>query len=190
PTRWRSGRTPSRGRWGRRGRARWPWRPGGAWRGSTTGTAWWDASPAACWSSWGCRRERRAVRGMTNQRGSYRKTILAVTLLAIFGLGGEGAVGWLLLRGRVGWVVPAIASVALALAVGLCGLVVAGGFIALQRDRWEAQGIPYAPKGRREWLPGPLGGAVRGALRLLGSAVNRSPARLALRPGESIEVKA
>jgi hypothetical protein len=119
---------------------------------------------------------------------------MSLAALALLGVAGAGA--GLLLTARESstwpawaWVLWAAAVLLVLLPLGLLLLVISGGVIALRRDTLEAQGKPYAPRGRREWLPGPLVQLLRGVVRNVRSLRPGGPARLDLRPGELVQVK-
>jgi hypothetical protein len=127
-------------------------------------------------------------------RRSYRKTVVAGTVLA---LGGVMLLGFLLRLAWLGagnwawtaWLLWASGAGAGALALAWIGLVVAGGIIALRRDALEARGIPYASSERRESLPGPFVSGWRRLSRTVRSPFFGVAGRLDLRPGELVETK-
>lgn len=121
---------------------------------------------------------------MDDHRRSYWKTVVVASILAA---GGTFVLGWLL------WTAQPVVAVGIGLAsgalVGWASLVVAGGLIALRRDTLETLGAPYATREPREWVAGPLVGAVRAVIRRIAHPWRGRPDRLDLRPGESVEVK-
>jgi hypothetical protein len=131
---------------------------------------------------------------MAEYRRSYQKTTVAASLAAVGALGG---LAWLLgaaAQGRRAWPVETwvawggLAAI-LVVAAKVMALVALGGLTALRRDLLEARGVPYARARGREWLPGPLVQATRRALRRIAPPGRRRPRRLALRPGEVVEVR-
>src|SRR5512144_132852 len=103
----------------------------------------------------------------------------------LIALAGRKGPGWPLWA----WLAWTLVLLSLALLLGLFGLTIVGGGIALRRDSLEARGIPYPPRGRREWLPGPSVQLVRRFARRIASGLPGRAGRLDLRPGELVEVK-
>jgi hypothetical protein len=128
---------------------------------------------------------------LVDARSSYSKTVFIAAPVFGAGLGLAVASGWFLFAGQhspLTLVLAALVSLGLLIATGWLGLVLAGGLIAIRRDTLESRGVPYAPRRRREWLPGPGVRAVRSGIRGITGFFGRRPGRLGLRPGEVVEV--
>lgn len=131
---------------------------------------------------------------MLDGRRSYRKTTVVAAAVTLGGLsllfilgrvGVAGAGG----RSLLAWGCWVGATLAVGVASAWTCLVAAGGLIALRRDELEEEGRPYASKARRESVAGPFRMWLYRTLRWSERAGARPPARLALRPGEWVEIR-
>lgn len=131
---------------------------------------------------------------MTEQRGSFRKTVMAVAVVVLASVAFAALLEVLAAaRGQgvtlASWIVV-WGLVVVALLVALwASLVATGGLIAMHRDALEERGQPYGSFARREALVGPFRAWLYRTLRRNERRDGTPRPHLGLRPGEWVEIR-
>ena len=130
---------------------------------------------------------------MTSHRRSYWKTVVIAGMLGSSGLAVSAGLAFVFVRfepwpitARLAWISGT--SVAVGAVVWMV-LVVAGGLIALHRDRLEDRGLPYVVRTPRERASRPGGRTLRRWIGAARSTFRGSPGPIDLRPGDPVEVR-
>ncbi len=131
---------------------------------------------------------------MTEQAGSYRKTVMAGVVVALAAVSAVALLAWLgferaAAMAPLAWVAWGIVIAAAILVAKGASLVAVGGLIALHRDALEEQGSPYASTARRESVVGPFRSWIFRTVHRNDQPDGKPASRLGLRPGEWVEIR-